>query len=178
MIIVDLIFQPNPKNLMIASNVKTIFEENDMVAVFQYGDLNTTEWNDIRFKLAKNEIAVKVFPNRVTHKALEDTVFKAIQPLFSCTTCVMYSKKPQVKTVIDVVKKQSKLQLLGAKVENKLLSKTNAQEFAKLPSLKELQGQLIQLLQQPASNLNYLVQQNQRQLSGNLAQYVDQKQQK
>lgn len=148
-----------------------------MVAVFQYGDLSTIEWDEIRFNLSKKDIGLKVFPNRVTHKALEDSVYKEISPLFSCTACIIYSKEPQVKTMIDVIKKQSKLELLGAKVENRLLSKASTQEFSKLPYLKDLHCQLVQLLQKPASNLNYLVQQNQRQLSGNLAQFVNQNQQ-
>lgn len=146
-----------------------------MVAVLQYGDLNTTEWEDLRFNLSTKDIGLKVFPNRVTHKALEDSIYSNIVPLFSCTTCIMYSKEPKVKTMIDAIKKQSKLELLGAKVENRLLSKSNTQEFSKLPSLQELHGQLAQLLQKPASNLSYLVEQNQRQLSGNLSQFVNQK---
>ncbi|XP_031556135.1 39S ribosomal protein L10, mitochondrial-like [Actinia tenebrosa] len=166
--------KPNPKKMMIASKVKDVFDNNEMVAVFQYNDMNTTEWENLRHNLSRSDIKVKVFPNKVTHKALENSIYQEISPLFLCTTCIMYSKEPIVKPLIDAVKKQPKLELLGAKVQNRLLSRTGVRECAKLPPLKELHVNLVQLLQKPASQLNYLLQQNQRLLTQNLFQYVEQ----
>lgn len=163
---------------MIASKVRDVFDKNEMVAVFQYSDMNTTEWEDLRHTLGRSDIKVKVFPNRVTHKALENSIYQEISPLFLCTTCIMYSKEPNVKPLVDAVKKQPKLELLGAKVENRLFSRTGVREFAKLPSLKELHVNLVQILQKPASQLNYLLKQNQRLLTQNLSQYVEQEKEK
>ena len=164
--------------MMIASKVREVFNNNKMVVVFQYSDMNTIEWDDLRNNLRLSDIKVKVFPNRVTHKALENSIYQEVLPLFLCTTCVMYSEELNMKPLIDVVKKQPKLELLGAKVENRLLSRTGIKECAKLPPLKELHINLLQLLQKPASQLNYLLQQNQRLLTQNLSQYVEQEKEK
>ena len=42
--------------------------------------LRTEEWEEFRFTLNKDDIAVKMFPNRVTAKALEDTKYREVTP--------------------------------------------------------------------------------------------------
>ncbi|XP_032239578.1 39S ribosomal protein L10, mitochondrial [Nematostella vectensis] len=165
--------KPSQKKLEIVSNVREVFG-NSCVTVFQYGDMNTAEWEDLRYALSKHNVKVKIFPNRVTHKALEDTIYDGIIPLFACTTCVIYSEEPAVKPILDVIKRQPKLELLGAKIDNRLMSVRNVQDFAKLPSLTELHVTLVQLLQHQSNQLGSLLQQNQSQLSSNLDQLVKQ----
>ena len=161
---------------MIAKKVNNVFEMNNMVVVLQYGDMNSKEWDDIRYELKKNEVSVKLFPNRVTSKALEDTIYSAISPLFLSTTCVMYSKESNLKPFLAAIKKQPKLELLGAKIDNRLLSRQNITEYAKLPSQRELYTDLAQYLARPAMQISLLLQENQKQLSINLSQYVKQQQ--
>ena len=73
---------------MIADEVRNVFASNDMVLVCQFGDLKTEEWEELRFTLNKDDIAVKMFPNRVTAKALEDTKYREVTPLLLAPTFV------------------------------------------------------------------------------------------
>lgn len=115
-----------------------------------------------------------MFPNRVSCKALEDTKYREISPLFLGATFVTYSKEAKVKPLLSAIKKQPKVELLGAKIDEQLLSRKSVVDYSKLPSLTELHGQLIQMLSEPSRRLSMLLGQNQTNLSGNLSQYVSQ----
>lgn len=166
--------QPSARKLMIAEQVRQVFESNDMALVCQFSDLNTKEWEDFRFTLNKDEINVKMFPNKVSCKALEYTKYQEVTPLFLAPTFITYSKAAKVKPLLAAVKRQPKVELLGGNVDDQLLSRRSVEDYSKLPSLTELQGQLLQILSEPSRTLSTLLQQNQTNLSGNLAQYVSQ----
>ena len=159
---------------MIADEVRNVFASNEMVLVCQFGDLKTEEWEELRFTLNKEDIAVKMFPNRVTAKALEDTKYREVTPLFLAPTFVTFSKEAKVKPLLSAIKQQPKIELLGGKILNHLLSRNSVVDYSKLPSLTELQGQLLQILSEPSGRLATLLGQNQSNLSMNLSQYVSQ----
>ena len=163
---------------MIADQVRKVFESNNMVVVCHFSDMNTEEWENLRFTLGKDEITVKMFPNRVSCKALEDTKYREITPLFLASTFVTYSEEAKVKPLLAAVKKQPKVELLGGKIDNQLLSRKSVMDYSKLPSLTELHAQLLQMLSEPSRRLTMLLGQNQTNLSGNLSQYVSQEEDK
>ncbi|XP_029203910.2 39S ribosomal protein L10, mitochondrial-like [Acropora millepora] len=166
--------KPSARKLMIADEVRNVFASNEMVLVCQFGDLKTEEWEELRFTLNKEDIAVKMFPNRVTAKALEDTKYREVTPLFLAPTFVTFSKEAKVKPLLSAIKQQPKIELLGGKIDNHLLSRNSVVDYSKLPSLTELQGQLLQILSEPSRRLATLLGQNQSNLSMNLSQYVSQ----
>ena len=166
--------QPSLKKLIIADQVRDIFASNDMVLVFQFTDMDTANWEDLRFALRKDDIKAKMLPNKVTCKALENTMYREMAPLFLAATFVTYSKEANVRPLLAAVKKQPKVELLGGKIDNQLLSRKSVIEYSKLPSLTELHGQLVQLLLEPSRRLSSALQQNQLNLSVNLSQYVRQ----
>ncbi|CAH3184040.1 unnamed protein product [Porites lobata] len=170
--------KPNPRKLMIADQVREVFDSNNMVVVCHFSDLNTQEWEELRFNLGKDEITVKMFPNRVSCKALENTKYCEITPLFLASTFVTYSKEAKVKPLLSAVKKQPKVELLGGKIDNRLLSRKSLVDYSKLPSLTELHGQLLHVLSEPSRRLTTLLGQNQTNLAENLSQYVSQGEEK
>ena len=163
---------------MIADQVREVFDSNNMVVVCHFSDLNTQEWEELRFILGKDEITVKMFPNRVSCKALENTKYCEITPLFLGSTFVTYSKEAKVKPLLSAVKKQPKVELLGGKIDNQLLSRKSVVDYSKLPSLTELHGQLLHMLSEPSRRLTTLLGQNQTNLAENLSQYVSQSEEK
>ena len=163
---------------MIADQVREVFDSNNMVVVCHFSDLNTQEWEELRFNLGKDEITVKMFPNRVSCKALENTKYCEITPLFLASTFVTYSKEAKVKPLLSAVKKQPKVELLGGKIDNQLLSRKSVMDYSKLPSLTELHGQLLHMLSEPSRRLTTLLGQNQTNLAENLSQYVSQGEEK
>lgn len=165
--------QPNIRKLMKADEIRHVFETNNMVIVCQFSDMNTAEWEDLRYTLRKDEIGVKMFPNKITCKALENTKYREILPLFLAATVVTYSREAKVKTLLTELKKQPKMGILGGKVDEKLLSRKGVVDYAKLPPLTEQYGQLLQMVTEHSRRLTTLLEQNQMNLITNLTQYVD-----
>ena len=166
--------QPNPQKLRLADQIREVFESNNMVVICQFSDMNTTEWENLRYALGKDEIKVKMFPNRITCKALENTKYREITPLFLASTVVTYSKEAKVKPLLSGIRKQPKMDILGGKIDNRLLSRKTIVDYSKLPVLTEQHVQLLQMLSEHSSRLTMLLEQNQMNLSGNLSQYVEQ----
>jgi large subunit ribosomal protein L10 len=57
------------------------------------------------------------------------------------------------KILVDFAKENEKLVIIGGGLEDKSLSKIDVEALAKLPSLIELRGKLVGLLQAPASKI-------------------------
>ena len=65
-----------------------VFASNDTVLVCQFGKMRTEEWEELRFTLNKDDIAVKMFLNRVTAKALEGIKYREVTALLLAPTLV------------------------------------------------------------------------------------------
>ena len=144
-----------------------------MVVVLQHHGLAVAEWDSARYDLADHNIRIKVFPNRVASKALEDTIYKYTQPLFRSTTAVAFSKDPSVNHLFSVLKRHPKLLLIGGKVDNTLMSQDGLREYARLPSAHLLQYELAGIVQSPLVGLSSLMQSNQLRLTLLLQQWCN-----
>jgi large subunit ribosomal protein L10 len=97
----------------------------------------------------------KVTKNKITRIALKDTKYQYMEGMFSGPTAIGSSKDPVMaaKVLVDFAKDNHKLVIIGGGLEDKPLSKEDVVALAKLPSLNDLRGKLVGLLQAPASKL-------------------------
>ena len=141
--------QLNSRKVMIASQVQDAFNNHNMVAIYHYNSLSTQEWNGIRYKLAQNGIRVKIFPSKLSMKALQETRYVHINPLFRGCTAIAFAKEPSaIKELLSVTNSESKLHLLGGVVEDIMMTPLGLQDYANLPTLKDLQQILLGTLNQ------------------------------
>ena len=156
---------------MIASQLQDTFNNHRVVAVYHYNSLSTHEWNEIRFKLSQKAIQVKIFPSKLSMKVLQGTRYMHISPLFRGATAVAFAKEPSaVKELLSVTNTESKLHLLGGVVEDTMMTPLGLQDYANLPSLKDLQQILLGTLNQTQMTLTRLVQGTPQKLSQLLSQ--------
>ena len=142
-----------------------------MIAVYHYNSLNAQEWNGIRLKLAQNGIKVKVFPSKVSMKALEETSYSAMSTLFRGCTAVAYSRESSaIKELLTVTKTQSKLHLLGGVVEKEIMSPLDLQNYSDLPPLDVLHQAIVMTINQTAMMLRMYIEGTQQRLSQMLTQ--------
>ena len=75
--------------------------------------------------------------------------------MFRGPTAIGSSKDPVMaaKILVDFAKENQKLVIIGGGLENKPLSKIDVEALAKLPSLTDLRGKLVGLLQGSASKI-------------------------
>ena len=142
-----------------------MFENNRLVALFHYNDLNTSEWNSIRLNLAKESLKIRVFPSKVSAKVLQETKYSNIAPLFRGCTAVAFGRDPSASSLLSCTKSETKLLLLGGVVDDQLLTPKGLQEYAALPPVEVLQGNILGTLQLSQLMLSMLLQGSSQKLS-------------
>jgi large subunit ribosomal protein L10 len=98
---------------------------------------------------------VKVAKNRLVKLALEGTDAKGIADLLKGPTCLAFSADPIAapKIAVKFAKANEKFVILGGAMGTTVLDAKGVNSLADLPSLDELRGTLIGLLQAPAGKI-------------------------
>ena len=138
--------------------VKTLrdtFEESASVVVVQCVGLTVAESTDLRNKMRNDNCSFKVTKNKLTRLALKDTKYQHMDDMFRGPTAIGSSKDPVMaaKVLVNFANENEKLVIIGGGLEDKSLSKDDVVALAKLPSLNDLRGKLVGLLQAPASKI-------------------------
>ena len=142
------------KEAAVAGLNQTLGEVN-LVVVTQQSGLTVYESMMLRRKVREAGAGFKVTKNRLTRLALEGTRFRALQPLMTGPTALAFSEDPvaAAKVCVEFAKQNEKLTIIGGALGEQLLDLDGVQALAKLPSLDELRGKLVGLLQAPATKV-------------------------
>lgn len=142
------------KEAAVAGLNQTLGEVN-LVVVTQQSGLTVYESMMLRRKVREAGAGFKVTKNRLTRLALEGTKFQALQPLMTGPTALAFSEDPvaAAKVCVEFAKQNEKLTIIGGALGEQLLDLDGVQALAKLPSLDELRGKLVGLLQAPATKV-------------------------
>ena len=142
------------KEQMVASLQQTFADTTLVVVTHQLG-LSVAESTDLRRKMRDAGATFKVTKNRLTRRALEGSKFSGIAPLFTGPTAIAYSADPvaAAKVTADFAKGNDRLVILGAGFNEDVLDADGVKALASLPSLDELRGKLVGLLQAPATKI-------------------------
>ena len=147
------------KEELVAALNKT-FDETEMVVVTHYSGLTVAEISDLRDRIREAGAKFKVTKNRLTRLALKNTKFEGISNLFTGPTAIAYSNDPvaAAKISVEFSKKNDKLIVLGGALGSETLDADGVKALATLPSLDELRGKIVGLLQAPASKIAQVLQ--------------------
>jgi large subunit ribosomal protein L10 len=98
---------------------------------------------------------VKVAKNRLVKLALDGTDATGISDLLAGPTCLAFSDDPVTapKVAVKFAKDNEKFVILGGTMGSTVLDAKGVSALADLPSLDELRGTLIGLLQAPATKI-------------------------
>ncbi len=140
--------------------LRGVFADSGVVVVAHYSGLTVAELTELRGKLREQGGKLKVVKNRLAKIALDGKGGDAAQDLFKGPVVVAYSPDPvsASKAASDFAKGNEKLILIGAVMGDQVLDAGGVQALAKLPSLDELRGKLIGLIQAPATKVAGVVQ--------------------
>ncbi len=132
-----------------------VFAETSMVVVTRNQGLTVAEVTDLRRRMRAAGAEFKVTKNRLTALALDGSAFDGIKPLLKGTTALAWSKDPVAvaKTVVDYAKSNEKLELVGGALGARTLDAAGVKALAELPSLDQLRGKILGLLQAPATKI-------------------------
>ncbi|XP_069809362.1 large ribosomal subunit protein uL10m [Dendropsophus ebraccatus] len=156
----------------LCSQLENIIQENKMVAVFQRNAIGADDFLHLKHRLHKHEIYIKVFPLQVIRKVLGQSHLQGLLPLFFGHTFMVVSPHAKAKEMLQAIRAAPQIQLLGACIENRLLSKQGIVNYSKLPSKELLQGELVGTLTMLTAQTSSLLTHHSAQLSTMLEQHA------
>jgi large subunit ribosomal protein L10 len=132
-----------------------VFAKTGVVVVAHYAGLSVADMTKLRSEMRSAGGRVKVAKNRLVKLALEGTDAKGIAELLKGPTCLAYSEDPVAapKVAVKFAKGNEKFVILGGAMGPTVLDAKGVNSLASLPSLDELRGKLIGLIQAPASKI-------------------------
>ena len=147
------------KEQLVASLNRT-FADANLVVVTHYSGMTVTEMSDLRAKMRAAGAGLKVTQNRLARRALDGTKFKALEALLAGPTALAYSKDPvaAAKVAVTYAKSNAKLVIVGGAMGEESLAVDGVKALAALPSLNELRGKIVGLLNAPATKIAGILQ--------------------
>ena len=139
----------------LVNNLHDTFDNAASVVIVHCIGLTVEESTNLRTKMRNQNCNFKVTKNRSASIALKDTKYQHMDSMFKGPTAIGSSNDPVMaaKILVDYAKENEKLVIIGGGLEDKALSKIDVEALAKLPSLNDLRGKLVGLLQAPASKI-------------------------
>lgn len=126
-----------------------------LVVVTRQSGMTVAEVTDLRRKMRAAGASFKVTKNRLARIALKGTQFENLDGLFVGPTAIAYSSDPVVaaKVATDYAKTNDKFKVIGGGLGGVQLDDAGILALAKLPSLNELRGRLLGMIQTPATRI-------------------------
>ncbi len=139
----------------LVTTLNEVFKSTGVIVVAHNKGLTVNQVNDLRNKMAKVGATVKVAKNRLAMLALDGTDANGISKLFKGPTMVAYAKDPvsAPKVASDFAKANEKFVVLGGALGKTIMDANGVKALAELPSLDQLRGKLIGLIQAPATKV-------------------------
>src|SRR6218665_1240672 len=136
--------------------LKGVFADAGAVVVTHYMGLTVAEMTDLRLRLRKEGAAIKVVKNTLALKALDGKLGEKGDTLFTGPVAIAYGPDAvsAAKIAVQFAKENDKLKIVGGVLDQtNVLDEAGVRALATLPSLDELRGKLIGLIQAPATKI-------------------------
>jgi len=135
--------------------LNSIFSNSTVVVVTKQIGLTVQESTSLRNKMRQEGATYKVTKNRISKLAIKGTKYENMSELFAGPTAIAFSDDPVVapKIASSFAKENEKFSIIGGGLDGVLMSVPEIEQLASLPSLDQLRGKIIGLLNAPAQNI-------------------------
>lgn len=144
----------------LVDSLHDVLAKTELVVVTKQSGLTVAEVTSLRRQMREAGAGFKVTKNRLARRALEGTKFAKLAPMFKGPTAVAYSTDPvaAAKVAVGYANANEKLSIVGGAMGDTLLDPNGVKALATLPSLDELRGKIIGMLQTPATRVAQVLQ--------------------
>lgn len=132
------------------------FKRAKTAVITGYSGINVEQMTELRSKLRLSQVEYRVIKNTLARKAAEGTGVEPLKDHFTGPIGIAIGYDDVVapaKVLFDFSRTQPKLELKVGVLDGKLLKTADVKALASLPSLNSLRGQIIGLIQAPASRI-------------------------
>ncbi|MDF2965862.1 MAG: rplJ [Rickettsiaceae bacterium] len=159
------------------SELESVYQASSSVIVTHYHGLTVSDITKLRKKLRENGANFKVVKNTLSKIAAQTNDKNEISSLFTGPSAIAYSEDPiaAAKLVVEFANSNDKLKIIGGIVNQQVLDVEGVKLIAKLPSLNELRGKIVGILQAPAAKVVGVLQAPASQLARVISAYSEKK---
>ncbi|MEH6758092.1 MAG: 50S ribosomal protein L10 [Parasphingorhabdus sp.] len=131
------------------------FKEAGVVVVTRNLGLTVAQSTELRGKMREAGASFKVSKNRLAKLALEGTDYAPLADLLTGPVALATSDDPvaAAKIAVEFAKTNDRLEIIGGAMGDTLLDEAGVKSLASMPSLDELRGTIVGLLQAPATKI-------------------------
>ena len=135
--------------------LKGVFADSGAVVVTHYMGLTVAEMTDLRGRLRKEGASLQVVKNTLAQKALQGAAGEAGDALFKGPVAIAFAPDPvsAAKIATQYAKDNDKFSVVGGLMGEQVLDQKGISALATLPSLDQLRGKIIGLIQAPATKV-------------------------
>jgi large subunit ribosomal protein L10 len=140
------------------ASLSATFNEVGVVVVTRNLGMTVAQSTALRGKIRDAGATYKVAKNRLAQLAIQDTDYAGIDSMFTGPTAIATSVDPvaAAKAVVDFARTTDKIEIVGGAMGTHVLNADGIKALASMPSLNEMRGTLIGLIQAPATKIAQL----------------------
>ncbi|WP_120076471.1 50S ribosomal protein L10 [Aurantiacibacter odishensis] len=141
------------------AELNNVFKEVGVVVVTRNLGLSVAQSTELRTKMREAGASYKVAKNRLAKLALKDTDYAGIDEYLVGPTALAWSEDPvaAAKVAVDFAKSNDKLEIVGGSMGTQVLDEAGIRSLASMPSLDELRGTIVGLVNAPATKIARVV---------------------
>lgn len=150
-------------------------QQMGVVVITRNLGMTVSQSTDLRQKMRDAGAAFRVTKNRLAKIAIEGTDYVCIAGMLTGPVGLATSTDPvaAAKVAVEFAKTNDRLEIVGGAMGTQLLDAEGIKALASLPSLDELRGTIIGLLQAPATKLARVTQEPAAKLARVLNAYAE-----
>jgi large subunit ribosomal protein L10 len=141
------------------AQLNAVFNEVGVVVITRNLGLTVAQSTALRSKMRDAGASYKVAKNRLAKLALKDTDYVGLEEFLTGPTALAWSTDPvaAAKAAVDFAKTNDKLEIVGGSMGAHVLDQAGVRALASMPSLDELRGKLVGLINAPATKIAQVV---------------------
>ncbi len=137
----------------IVDELHAAWSESNAAVVAQYSGLNVAAMSDLRGRLQKAGVSLRIVKNTLARRAAQDTDLQAAEEHFTGPVAIAYGTDPvgMAKAMSDFAKLNEALVIRGGVLEGKAIDAAGINALANLPSREVLLSKMLGSMQSPIS---------------------------
>jgi large subunit ribosomal protein L10 len=149
-------YMPKPEKIAAVAEIAEDLKATDIYYFVDYRGLTFAEATDLRARLAKADATLKVVKNTLAKIAAADVGVEGLNEYLAGPTAIAYCHGDPVrvaKVIQDFIREKKKTTVRGGKLQHSLLTPTDVERLATLPSREQLIAQLVGAIASPLTGL-------------------------
>ncbi len=147
---------PTPRKIEAVQKLKEKLQASKCVIITEYQGMTVAEMTDLRSRLRKEEVELKVIKNRLAKIALREAGLDTMDEYLKGMKAIAMGMNDPVapaKVLVAFSKDNEKLKIVAGLMDNRRLSIDQIVELSKLPSRDVLLGRMLGSLTSPVQRL-------------------------